>query len=82
MKKGVSTMKKYPSYSEEFKQSIVNLYRNGKPTGEILKEYGMSSSVFYKWVRKYSVVQDLCKDAHELHMNCRSYLSMSARQRA
>jgi len=50
-------MKKYPSYNEEFKQSIVNLYRNGKPSGEILKEYGMSSSAFYKWVKKYSVVQ-------------------------
>ena len=50
-------MKKYPSYSEEFKQSIVNLYRNGKPSSEIFKEYGMSTSVFYKWVRKYSVVQ-------------------------
>lgn len=43
--------------SEEYKQSIVNLYRNGKPTGEILKEYGMSSSVFYKWVKRYSVVR-------------------------
>ena len=50
-------MKKYPSYNEEFKQSIVNLYRNGKPSGEILKEYGMASSAFYKWVKKYSVVQ-------------------------
>jgi len=50
-------MKKYPSYSEEFKQSIVNLYRNGKPSGEIFKEYGMASSAFYKWVKKYSVVQ-------------------------
>ena len=50
-------MKKYPSYSEEFKQSIVNLYRNGKPSSEIFKEYGMTSSVFYKWVRKYSAVQ-------------------------
>ena len=50
-------MRKNATYSEEFKQSIVNLYRNGKPTSEILKEYGMASSAFYKWVKKYSVVQ-------------------------
>lgn len=44
-------------YSEEFKQSVVNLYRSGKPSSEILPEYGISSSVFYAWVKKYSVVQ-------------------------
>ena len=48
---------KKTGYSEEFKQSIVNLYRNGKSSSDILKEYGMSSSVLYKWIRKYSVVQ-------------------------
>ena len=57
MKRGVSTMKKIPSYSEEFKESVVNLYRNGKSTAEILTEYGISPSTFYKWVRKYTVVQ-------------------------
>ena len=50
-------MKKTTKYSEEFKESLVNLYRNGKSTTEILREYGMSASTFYKWVRKYSVVQ-------------------------
>ena len=44
-------------YSEEFKQSIVNLYRSGKGSGEIMREYGISSSTFYKWVKRYSVVQ-------------------------
>jgi transposase-like protein len=48
---------KKAGYSEEFKQSTVNIYRSGKPSGEILKEYGISSSTFYKWVKKYSVVQ-------------------------
>jgi len=50
-------MKKNANYSEEFKQSIVNLYRNGKAACEILKEYGVASSAFYRWVKKYSVVQ-------------------------
>ena len=57
MKKGCVHMKKIPNYSEEFKQSIVSLYRNGKPTTEILGEYGISSSTFYKWVKKYSIVK-------------------------
>lgn len=48
---------KKTSYSEEFKQSVVNLYRSGKPSSEILAEYGISSSAFYKWVKKYSFVQ-------------------------
>lgn len=45
------------TYTEEFKESIVNLYNSGKPSGEILKEYGISSSTFYKWVKRYSIVQ-------------------------
>jgi transposase len=48
---------KKTGYNEEFKESLVNLYRNGKPSSEILKEYGISSSTFYKWVKKYSIVQ-------------------------
>jgi len=44
-------------HTEDSKESIVNLYNSGKPTGEILKEYGMSSSVFYKWVKKYTAVK-------------------------
>ena len=52
-----NTLKKGQGYNEEFKQSIVNLYRNGKTSGEIMSEYGISSSSFYKWLKKYSVVQ-------------------------
>ena len=50
-------MKRAVKNSEDFKQSIVNLYRNGKTSGEIIAEYEISSSTFYKWVKKYSVVQ-------------------------
>jgi transposase len=55
--KEVTKMTKMAKYSEEFKQSIVNLYRGGKPAGEILNEYGVASSAFYRWAKKYSVVQ-------------------------
>lgn len=44
-------------YSEEFKQSIVNLYNSGKSSIEICKEYGMSSSTLHKWIRKYTEVK-------------------------
>ena len=48
---------KNKEYSEEFKQSLVTLYRNGKSGAEIMREYGVGSSAFYRWVKKYTVVQ-------------------------
>ena len=50
-------MKKGVKYNRETKESIVNLYQNGKPSSEIIKEYGVSSSCFYRWVKQYTVVQ-------------------------
>ena len=45
-------------YTDEFKESILNLYNSGKLSGwTIVKEYGMSSSVFYKWAKKYTPVK-------------------------
>lgn len=48
---------KTASYNEEFKKTIVNLYKSGKSSGEIIKEFGISSSVFYKWIKKYSEIK-------------------------
>ncbi|WP_425059096.1 hypothetical protein SCACP_37600 [Sporomusa carbonis] len=36
-------------YTEEFKSMIVELYKSGKAPTEIMREYGLSSSTFYKW---------------------------------
>ena len=36
-------------YTEEFKSMIVELYKSGKTPTEIMREYGLSSSTFYKW---------------------------------
>ena len=44
---------KNPKYSEEFKQTIVNLYHSGKTYSQIHKEYGISSSALTNWIRKY-----------------------------
>jgi Transposase and inactivated derivatives len=41
-------------YSEEFKKQIVAMYNSGKPPGEILKEYEVSTSSLYKWISRYN----------------------------
>lgn len=51
-------MAKGKSYDEEFKKTIVELYNNRKPACEIIHEYGISSSVLYKWIREYSPIQE------------------------
>ena len=41
-----------PKYTEEFKKQIVQLYNNGKPACEILKEYQIANSSLHKWVKQ------------------------------
>lgn len=48
---------KQQKYSEEFKQTIVNLYHSGKTYAQIHKEYGVSSSALTNWIKKYSEVK-------------------------
>ena len=50
-------MAKGKQYDEEFKNTIVELYSNKKPACEIIREYGISSSVLYKWIKEYSPIQ-------------------------
>lgn len=56
-KEGSHEMGKVPQYTEEFKRNIVTLYRSGKPATEIMREYGLSQSAFYKWIKKYGEVK-------------------------
>ena len=44
-------------YNEEFKQSIVSLYNSGKNSSQICKDYGISSSTLYKWIKQYTEVK-------------------------
>lgn len=55
--KGVSIMAKGQIYDEEFKKTIVDLYNSKKPACEITREYGISNSVLYKWVKQYSPIK-------------------------
>ena len=38
-------------YTDEFKAMVVELYKSGKPASEIMREYGLTSSTFYKWTK-------------------------------
>ena len=42
------------TYTDDFKKQIVNLYNNGKKTGEIIKEYDLTPSTLHKWIRYYN----------------------------
>ena len=41
-------------FTDEFKQQVVNLYNNGKPRSEIIKEYDLTPSAFAKWINNYN----------------------------
>ena len=40
------------SYTEEFKNQLVQLYNNGKPRSEIVREYSLTASTFDNWVKR------------------------------
>lgn len=51
-------MAKGKAYDEDFKKMIVELYNTkNKRTCEITSEYGISSSVLYKWISEYSPIK-------------------------
>lgn len=50
-------MSNYRKYDEDFKQSLVNLYRSGKTQTSLCNEYGVSSSALAKWIHLYSEVR-------------------------
>ena len=41
-------------YEDSFKKQLVELYNNGKPAGEIIAEYHISSSSLWKWIKYYN----------------------------
>jgi transposase len=48
---------KNTKYTQEYKQTIVNLYHSGKTYSEIHKEYGVSHSALSNWMKQYSEVK-------------------------
>lgn len=47
---------KNPKYTQEFKQTIVNLYHSGKTYNQIKEEYGISHALA-NWIKQCSEVK-------------------------
>jgi len=47
------TKRKRRTFTDEFKTRMVQLYLNGKPRNELLKEYDLTAAAFDKWVARY-----------------------------
>ncbi len=48
--------RKYKSYDEEFKKTLVSLYENGKKISELSREYGINESTIRPWIKKYGTI--------------------------
>jgi len=44
--------RKRREFTDEFKNQMVQLYLNGKPSSEIVKEYDLTKSAFERWVKQ------------------------------
>lgn len=40
------------AFTDDFKNQMVQLYLNGKPRAEIIREYDLTASSFDKWVKQ------------------------------
>ncbi|NQS76139.1 MAG: transposase [Peptococcaceae bacterium] len=46
------TRRQRRSYTDEFKQQMVQLYNNGKPRKEIIRKYELTPSSLDKWIKQ------------------------------
>lgn len=46
--------REWRTYSDEFKQKMVELYNNGKPRAELIREYELTPSALSSWINKYN----------------------------
>ena len=49
------TKRERRTYTEEFKNQIVQLYLNDKPRQDIIREYDLTPSTFDKWVKQNQI---------------------------
>ena len=62
-------------YDKEFKQNIINLYKQGESAAQLVREYGIGYSTVHKWIQGQAKTQQLCriflcliiKDVEERH---------------
>ena len=48
--------KEYTKHDEEFKKTLVSLYKNGKKLLELSREYGINESTIRPWIKKYGTI--------------------------
>lgn len=44
-------------YNQEFKQTVVELYRSGTLVSQLSSEYGISEVTIYKWIKQHSPIE-------------------------
>lgn len=44
-------------YNQEFKQTVVELYRSGTSVNQLSSEYGVSEVTIYKWIKLHSPIE-------------------------
>ncbi|MBS4535681.1 transposase [Clostridium sp. D2Q-14] len=44
-------------YNEEFKQKIIELYNSGSSATELEREYGVTRTTIYKWIKENTEIQ-------------------------
>ncbi|WP_418001009.1 transposase [Lacticaseibacillus paracasei] len=49
--KSVSNIDFNPRYDKEFKQNIINLYKQGESAAQLAREYGIGYSTVHKWIQ-------------------------------
>lgn len=49
---------KQKRYNQEFKQTIVELYRSGTSVSNLSREYGVSEVTIYKWIKAHSPIEN------------------------
>ncbi|WP_153733283.1 transposase [Sporosarcina obsidiansis] len=49
---------KQKRYNQEFKQTIVELYRSGTSASDLSSEYGVSEVTICKWIKALSLIED------------------------
>lgn len=47
------TKRKRRDFTDEFKNQMVQLHLNGKPSSEIIREYELTASSFHRWVKQH-----------------------------
>lgn len=52
------------TYSDEFKQKIVELYNSGKSRAELVREYELTPSALSSWINKYNSIGSFNANDH------------------